>query len=119
MEKSGSFPQSIRITQGRTGAETADRTDFNAGLRQKMVIDDARYHAEKLGLGGHGVHEGWIMAEEAEAAPRVAVSAEARHEMIAVAAFFHAETRGFADHGAHQDWITAEAEIDAMLQGRL
>ena len=119
MEKSGSFPQSIRITHGRQGAETADRTDFNSGLRQQMATDDAHYHEEKLGLGGHGIHEGWIKAEEAEAAPHESVSAQARHKMIALAAFYLAESRGFPGHGADQDWIKAEVEVDAMLQGRL
>ena len=119
MGKSDSLPQNIRVTQGRTGAETADRTDFKSGLRQQMAADDAHYHADKLGLGGHGAHEGWIKAEEVEAAPHVAVSAEARHQMIAVAAFYLAETRGFAGYGAHQDWLTAEAKIDTMMQGRL
>ena len=119
MEKSGSLPQDIRITQGRTGAVTADRTDFKSGLRQQMATDDSRYHAEKLELGGHGAHEGWIKAEEVEAASHVAVSAEARHQMIAVAAFYLAELRGFAGHGAHQDWIKAEANINAVLEGRL
>lgn len=32
-------------------------------IRQKMIADDVRYHAEKLGFGGHGTHEGWIKAE--------------------------------------------------------
>ena len=119
MGKSDSLPQNIRVTQGRTGAETADRTDFKSGLRQQMAADDAHYHADKLGLGGHGAHEGWIKAEEVEAASHVAVSAEARHQMIKVAAFYLAETRGFAGHGDHQDWLTAEAKIDTMMQGRL
>ena len=119
MGKSDSLPQNIRVTQGRTGAETADRTDFKSGLRQQMAADDAHYHAEKLGLGGHRAHEGWIKAEEVEAAPHVAVSAEARHQMIEVAAFYLAETRGFARQGADQDWLKAEAHIDTLLQGRL
>src|ERR1035437_9101369 len=105
MEKSRTFPQNFRIAQGRTGAETADRTDFNAGQRQQMAVDDAHYHSEKLGLGGHGAHEGWVKAEEAEASSHIAVNAEARHKMIAVAAFYLAEKQGFAGHGAHQDWI--------------
>ena len=88
------------------------------GIRQKMIADDVRYHAEKLGFGGHGTHEGWIQAEEAGAA-KTAVSAEARQEMIAVAAYYLAEKRGFAGQGAHGDWIKAEAEIDAMLHERI
>ena len=36
-----------------------DSTD----IRQKMIADDVHYHAEKLGLGGNGTHEGWIKAE--------------------------------------------------------
>jgi hypothetical protein len=119
MKKSHSLPQNIRITQGRTGAETADRTDFQSGLRRQMAADNAHYHAEKLGLGDHDAHEGWIKAEQVEAASHIAVSTEARHHMIAVAAFYLAETRGFAEHGADQDWIKAEAKIDVMLHGRL
>ena len=119
MEKLGSFSQKTRITRGQTGAATANRTDFNADMHQQMVADDAHYHAEKLGLGRHGIHEGWIKAEEAGAASNAAISAEARHKMIAVAAFYLAEKRGFAGHGAYEDWIKAEAEIDAMLHDRI
>jgi len=119
MEKSGSLPQNIRITQGRNGCRNSRPNDFKSGLRQQMAADDAHYHADKLGLGGHGAHEGWIKAEEVEAASHVAVSAEERRQMIAVAAFYLAETREFAGQGAHQDWLKAEAEIDTMLQGRL
>ena len=115
MEKSGSFSQKTRITRGQTGAETANRTDFNADLRQQ----DDHYHAEKLGLKGHGSHEGWIKAEEAEAESHGPVGVEARHNMIAVAAFYLSEKRGFAGHGAYEDWMKAEAEIDAKLHGRI
>lgn len=38
-----------------------DSTD----IRQKMIADDDRYHAGKLGFAHQGTHEGWIMAEEA------------------------------------------------------
>lgn len=117
MEKSGSFSQQTRITR-KTGAETADNTGFNADLRQKMAADDARYHAEKLGFGGHGAHEGWIKAEEAATAAKTAISAETRQEMIAVAAYYLAEKRGFSGHETYQDWIKAESEIDAMLHNR-
>ena len=92
-----------------------DSTD----IRQKMIADDDRYHAGKLGFGHQGTHEGWIMAEEAGAAAKAAVSAETRHEMIAVAAYYLAEKRAFAGHGACEDWIKAEAEIDAMLPDRI
>jgi len=27
-------------------------------IRQKMIADDMHYHAERLGLGGQGIHEG-------------------------------------------------------------
>lgn len=94
--------------------KTVDRTD----IRQEMMADDVRYHAKKLGLGGHGTHEGWFKAEE-EAAAKGAVSAEARRQMIAVAAYYLAEKRGFRGQGAYDDWITAEAEIDAMLHDRI
>jgi hypothetical protein len=117
MEKSGSFSQS-GITREQAGAETPNQTGFNASLRQQTVADDAHYHTEKLGLGGHGTHEGWIKAEEAGAASTAVISAEARHKIIAVAAYYLAEKRGFAGHGAYEDWMKAEAEIDAMLHGR-
>jgi hypothetical protein len=87
-------------------------------IRRKIIADDAHYHAEKLGLGGYGTHEGWIKAEEA-GAPAKAVSAETRQKMIAVAAYYIAEKRGFAGHGADEDWMKAEAEIDAMLHDRI
>lgn len=48
----------------------------------KMIAHDDHYHAEKLGLGGHNTHEGWIHAEEAGAATHAAFSAEARHKMM-------------------------------------
>lgn len=114
MEKSGSFSQKARITRGQTGAETVNRTDINADLRQQ----DAQYHAGKLGLGGHGSHEGWIKAEEAEAESHGPVGVEARHKMIAVAAFYLSEKRGFRESGAYEDWMKAEAEINTMLRGR-
>ena len=91
-----------------------DSTD----IRRKMIADDAHYHAEKLGFGGHGTHEGWIKAEEAGAA-KAAVSAEIRQKMIAVAAYYLAENRGFAGHCADEDWMKAVAEIDAMLHDRI
>ncbi len=116
MEKSGSFSQNERIARGQN---TATRTDFNAGLRQQMAADDVHYHAEKLGLGSHGTHEGWIKAEEANAASKVAVCAEERHEMISLAAYYLAEKRDFAEHGAYRDWMQAEVEVDAMLHGRI
>ncbi len=87
-------------------------------IRQKMIADDDRYHAGKLGFGHQGNHEGWIMAEEA-GAEKAAASAETRHEMIAVAAYYLAEKRAFAGHGAYKDWMKAEAEIDAMLHDRI
>ena len=114
MEKSGSFSQSA-FNRKQSGAEVASPTDFNANLHQQAVADDSHYHADKLGLGSRGVHEGWIKAEEADAAAHAAVSAEARHEMIAIAAYYHAEARGFAPTGTSADWLQAEAEIDAML----
>ncbi|MHB8742366.1 MAG: DUF2934 domain-containing protein [Sulfuricaulis sp.] len=92
-----------------------DSTD----IRQKMIADNDRYHAGKLGLGHQGAHEGWIKAEEARAAPKAAVSAETRHEMIAVAAYYLAAKRAFANHDAYEDWMKAEAEIDAMLHHRV
>lgn len=115
MEKPGSFSQKTRIGKGQTGAKIANRTDFKADLCQQMDADNVNYHSEKLGLGGHGLHEGWIKAEEASAASKITISPERRHEMIAVAAFFLAEKRGFAENGAAQDWTRAEAEIDARL----
>lgn len=119
MEKTGSFSQQHRINKGHSLAVTADRSDMNAGLHHQVAADDARYHAEKLGLGGHGAHEGWIRAEEASAVSNTAISAEARHQMISVTAYYLAEKRGFAAHGAGDDWIKAEAETDAMLHDHL
>lgn len=119
MEKPGSFSQKTRIIRGQTGATTANRTDSNADMHQQMNMDDAHYHAEKLGLGRHGTHEGWIKAEEARSSSNAVVSAEARHKMIAIAAFYLAEKRQFAGHGDYEDWIKAEAEIDALLHGRI
>lgn len=87
----------------------------NAAIRQEIVADDVRYHAEKLGFGGHGAHEGWIKAEEG-ASGKAAVSAEARHKLIAINAYRLAERRGFAGDGANDDWMKAEAEVDAMLR---
>lgn len=86
-----------------------------ANIRQKMIADDAHYHAEKLGLGGHGTHEGWIKAEEDKMVAKPAIGGETREKMITVAAYYRAEKRGFAGGGAYEDWIKAEAEIDAML----
>lgn len=120
MERTNTFSQKTRITKGRTGAETADRTAFNADLRQQMAKDDVHYHAEKLGLGEHGTHEGWIKAEEvASTAANSTANTETRHQMLEVAAYYLAEKRGFAGNGACEDWMNAEAEIDAMLHGRL
>ncbi len=119
MEKAGSFSQKHRINKGHALPVTADRMDFNAGLQHQVAADDARYHAEKLGLGGHDAHEGWIKAEEAGAASNTAIIAEARRQMISVAAYYLAEKRGFAAHGACDDWIEAEAETDAMLHDHL
>jgi hypothetical protein len=119
MEKSGSFSQKTRINKGHTLATRADGTNFSADLHQQIAADDARYHAEKLGLGEHGAHEGWIKAEEASAASSTAIGPEAHHQMIAVAAYYLAEKRGFAGQGAGEDWFKAEATIDAMLHGQL
>lgn len=90
----------------------------SSDTRQKMKEDDAHYHKEKLGLGGHGTHEGWIKSEETWAA-KSAVSAETRQKMIAVAAYYLAEKRGFAGNETYDDWLKAEAEIDAMLLNRI
>jgi hypothetical protein len=117
MEKSGSLSQQTRNT-ARPGAEIADRTNFKANLQQQMTADDAHYHAEKLALGGHEKHEGWIKAEEAAAEPGTAISAEARHAMIEVAAFYIAEKRGFAGNRCAEDWIRAQAEIEDILHRR-
>lgn len=90
----------------------------NTAIRQEMIADDVRYHAEKLGFGGHGAHEGWIKAEEGATA-KAAVSVEARQNLISVAAYRLAEKRGFAGDGANDDWMKAEEEIDAMLGARI
>ena len=84
-------------------------------IRQKMIADDMNYHAERLGLGGQGIHEGWIQAEEVRAAVKANISAETRHHMIAVGAYYLAEKRGFAGNGCDEDWIKAEAELDAVM----
>jgi len=91
----------------------------SADIHQQMTADDIHYHAEKLGLGGHGTHEGWIKAEEAGAAAKSDNSAEKRQQMIAVAAYYLAEKRGFAGDGAYEDWMNAEAEVDAIMHGRI
>ena len=89
----------------------------STSIHQKMIEDDVQYHAQKLGLGEHGVHEGWIKAEEVGAAAKMAGSTEARHKMIAVAAYYLAEKRGLASPDALEDWVKAETEIDMMLDG--
>jgi len=91
----------------------------SADIRQKMIADNDRYHAGKLGFGHQGTHEGWIMAEEAEAAAKAAVDAETRHEMIAVAAYYLAEKREFGGDGSYEDWMKAEAEFDAMRHAHI
>ncbi|GEM_PF-2168384 len=96
-------------------SKKVDSTD----IRRKMNADDAHYHAEKLGLGGQGTHEGWIKAEEARSASRATVTAETRQKMISDAAYYLAEKRGFADHCSNEDWMKAEAAIDAMLHDRI
>jgi hypothetical protein len=119
MEKSGSLSQNHRINKGHKSVSTANGTDFNADLQQRLAADDARYHAAKLGLGEHGTHEGWIKAEEAGAMANTAISPEARHKMISLAAYYRAEKRGFAGNGADDDWLRAETETDALLHDRL
>ncbi len=91
----------------------------SADIRQKMIADDDRYHADKLGFGHQGTHEGWIKVEEAGAAAKAAVSVDTRQEMIAVAAYHLAEKRGVAGHGADEDWMKASAEIDAMFHAQI
>lgn len=115
MGKLSSFPQNTRMAIGRIAADTSYQTVFKAEMPQQMNANDAHFHAEKLGLGDHGAHEGRIKAEEVRAAPSEAVNAEARHNMIKVTAYYLAEKRGFADHGAYEDWLKAENEIDAIL----
>ena len=85
-------------------------------IRQQMIADDMQYHAERLGFGGQGIHEGWIQAEEARMAVNADIRAETRHHMIAIGAYYLAEKRGFAGNRCYEDWITAAAEIDAVLQ---
>jgi hypothetical protein len=118
MEKSGSFSQANRIIRN-TGTDAARKVNDSNDINQKMRVDDAHYHDEKLGLGRHGAHEGWVKAEEANMAAKQGVSAETRHQMIAFDAYYRAEKRGFKGQGALQDWIKAESEIDAMLQDRI
>ena len=91
----------------------------NTDIRQKMNAEDDRYHARKLGFGGHDTHDGWIKAEGVKRAARMGVSANTLHKMIEVAAYYLAEKRGFAGRGAFDDWIKAEAEIDKMLFDRM
>ena len=91
----------------------------NNDIRQKMNADDFRYHARKLGLGGHGTYEVWIQAEGVRMAARMGVSANIRHKMIEVAAYYLAQRHGFAGQGAFEDWIKAEAEIDERLYDRI
>ena len=88
------------------------QTDNDTKIRQNMKTADEHYHSEKLGLGGHGAHEGWIRAEEADMNLRNSVNLDTRHERIAVAAYYLAEKRGFVGHESLHDWIKAEAEID-------
>lgn len=96
-------------------SQKVDSTD----IRQDMIVDDAHYHTKKLGLGGHGAHEGWVKAEEANLAAKPAVSTETRKNMIAVAAYYLAEKHGFSGNGAYEDWIKAEAAIDEILLDRI
>jgi len=63
---------------------TVDNTD----IRQKMNVDDFRYHSRKLGFGGHGTYEVWIQTEGAKMAARMGVSVNTRHKMIEVAAYY-------------------------------
>ena len=118
MEKFGSLSQHIRITRQVTTAIKANQVDFNTSVHRHLVEDDAHYHAEKLGLGSSGGHEGWIKAEEAETESHGHVGVETRHKMIAVAAFYLAEKRGFEGSDTLKDWIKAETEIDIMLHAR-
>jgi len=96
-------------------SKEVDRND----IRQKMIADDMNCHAERLGLGAQGIHEGWIQAEEASASVNADMRAKTRHHMIAVGAFYLAEKRGFAGNGFDEDWIKAEAEIDAIMQNQV
>jgi hypothetical protein len=84
----------------------------NSKIRQNMEATDAHYHTGKLGLGGHGTHEGWIHAEEVEMHEKDRAKSASRHEKIAVAAYYLAEKRGFVGNESLHDWIEAEAEID-------
>jgi len=85
-------------------------------IRQRMIAEDMHYHAEQLGMGGQGKHEGWIQAEEARMAANADIRAETRHQMIAVGAYYLAEKRGFAGNCCDEDWMKAAAEIDADMQ---
>ncbi len=111
MDKFGTFSQKNRITRN---SGPAKQTVNNAEIRQEMNTHDEHYHADKLGIGEHGAHEGWIKAEEAELAAKSVVSAENRQQMISVAAYHIAEKRGFSDHDMVADWLQAETEIDAL-----
>ncbi len=85
-------------------------------IRQKMIADDMHYHAERLGMGGQGIHEGWIQSEEFRMAVNADIRAETRHHMIAVGAYYLAEKRGFAGNRCDEDWMRAADEIDAVMQ---
>jgi hypothetical protein len=61
-EDSGSFSQKTRIAR-KTGAEAVNNQVDSTDIRQKMIADDDRYHAGKLGFGHQGTHEGWMNAE--------------------------------------------------------
>ncbi len=91
------------------------QTFGSSNARQKMDAENEHYHAEKLGMGRLGAHEGWTKAEEVVMNAKSSVSADTRQEMIAVAAYYLAEKRGFIGQECLQDWIKAEAGIDAML----
>ena len=88
-------------------------------IRQKMIAEDMHYHAERLGMGGQGKHEGWIQAEEARVAVNADIKAETRHQMIAIGAYYLAEKRGFAGNCCDEDWMKAAAEIDADMQDHI
>ena len=90
-----------------------NQTVSDAKIRQNMNGADEHYHKGKLGLGGHGAHEGWIHAEEVDMDVKNAIDFDTRHERIAVAAYYLAEKRGFVGHENLQDWIKAEAEIES------
>jgi len=82
-------------------------------MRQNRDATDAHYHTGKLGLGGHGAHEGWIHAEEVDMHEKNRAQPAIRHEKIAVTAYYLAEKRGFIGDESLHDWLEAEAEIDA------